>query len=132
MQNLDTRGLAYKRRTHGRGFLSVRLEMPNRDDNGWGPLGKRRSIFGGKQERRNPGEVHAAGEPTMPLRGRRGTIWAFIVAALLTGLEAFFLMMNDLNQVMRGVGQTPPEVLAEQKSDPTPRSGADVYGTKHE
>ena len=53
-------------------------------------------------------------------------------AALLTGLAAFFLMMNDLNQVMRGVGQTPPEDLAEQKSDPTPRSGADVYGTKHE
>ena len=49
----------------------------------------------------------------MALRGQRGTILLMIVSALIVVATVFFLiMMNDVNQVMRGVGQTPPEDLA--------------------
>ena len=58
----------------------------------------------------------------MPLRGRRGTIWLTIVAALFTASAVFFLMMNDINQVLRGVGQPAPEDLLQQEPDQVRRS----------
>lgn len=50
--------------------------------------------------------------------GYRGTILLMIVSAL-TVLAAllFLLMMNDINQVLRGVGQTPPEDLLTQRKE---------------
>ena len=52
----------------------------------------------------------------MPMRGRRGTIWLTIVAVLITAAAVFFLMMNDINQVLRGVGQPAPEDLLQQET----------------
>ena len=52
----------------------------------------------------------------MPLRGRRGTTWLTVVAVLLTAAAVFFLMMNDINQVLRGVGQPAPEDLVEEET----------------
>lgn len=52
----------------------------------------------------------------MPLRGKRGTIWLTIVAVFLTAAAVFFLMTNDINQVLRGVGQPAPEDLVEEET----------------
>ena len=58
----------------------------------------------------------------MPLRARRGTIWLMIVAAFITVAAVFFLLMNDNNQVLRGVGQPTPEDLMQQGSGDARRS----------
>ena len=52
----------------------------------------------------------------MPVRGRRGTVLLVIVAAVITLLAMLFLMMNDINQVLRGVGQPAPEDLLQQET----------------
>lgn len=50
----------------------------------------------------------------MALRAQRGTILLMIMSALIVLATVFFLTMNDINQVMRGVGQTPPEDLVQR------------------
>ncbi len=32
VQNLETRGLAYERRTYGRGFIGIKVETPETQD----------------------------------------------------------------------------------------------------
>ena len=49
----------------------------------------------------------------MSVRGRRGTV---LVVLLIMAAAVFFLMMNDINQVLRGVGQPAPEDLVEEET----------------
>ncbi len=54
----------------------------------------------------------------MAKAGYRGTILLLIVSALTVLAVVFFLItMNDINQVLRGVGQTPPEDLLKQRKE---------------
>ena len=48
---------------------------------------------------------------------QRGMTLVLIVLALIVLATIFFLTMNDINQVMRGVGQTPPKDLLQQQAD---------------